>query len=85
MTRFYKVSHTLLAGLAKFFFNVKVTGLENVPPEGKILICSNHVSATDGIAVCAALRGDTRCVMIAMKGDVLAITWSTTRRSGSPR
>lgn len=56
MRKGYKVAHTILAGLVKVLFRVKITGLENDPGEGGILLCSNHVTLLDPICISASLR-----------------------------
>lgn len=56
MRKGYKVAHTILAGLIKFLFRVKVEGIENDPGEGGILLCSNHVTLLDPICISASLK-----------------------------
>lgn len=56
MRKGYKVAHTILAGLVKVLFRVKVKGLENDPGDGGILLCSNHVTLLDPICISASLR-----------------------------
>ena len=56
MRKGYKVAHTILAGLVRFLFRVKISGLENAPGEGGILLCSNHVTLLDPICISASLR-----------------------------
>lgn len=46
-TIFSKTSHIFL----KIFFKLEVTGLENIPKEGRAVICSNHVGVLDPILV----------------------------------
>ena len=58
MTPFYKTLYILLAWIVRIIFNVKTVGRENDPKkgEGPFIICANHISATDPIAIAAALR-----------------------------
>ncbi len=56
MRKGYKVAHTILAGLVRFLFRVKVEGLKNDPGEGGILLCSNHITLLDPICISAVLR-----------------------------
>ncbi len=56
MRKGYKVAHTILAGLVKVLFRVKISGLENDPGEGGILLCSNHITLLDPICISASLR-----------------------------
>lgn len=52
----YKKLHGILAGFFRFILRVKIKGQENEPSEGPLLICSNHVTLADPIAICASLR-----------------------------
>ena len=52
----YKKLHGILAGFFRFVLRVKIKGQENEPSEGPLLICSNHVTLADPIAICASLR-----------------------------
>ena len=56
MRKGYKFAHTVLAGLVRFIFRVKVKGLDNDPGCGAILLCSNHVTLLDPICINAVLR-----------------------------
>lgn len=58
MTRFYKTLYILLAWIVRIIFNVKVVGRENDPrvEDGPFIICANHISATDPIAMASAMR-----------------------------
>ncbi|MBQ8005679.1 MAG: 1-acyl-sn-glycerol-3-phosphate acyltransferase [Clostridia bacterium] len=56
MRKGYKIVHGILAGAVKFIFRVKVTGLENEPGPGGILLCSNHVTLLDPICINVVLR-----------------------------
>lgn len=56
MRKGYKVAHSILAGLVRVLFRVKVSGLENDPGEGGILLCSNHVTLLDPVCISAVLR-----------------------------
>jgi long-chain acyl-CoA synthetase len=41
--------------LSKLVFNLKVRGIDNLPPEGPYLICPNHQSYLDGVLITAVL------------------------------
>ncbi len=56
MRKGYKVVHGIVAGLVKFLLRVKVSGLENDPGSGGILLCSNHVTLADPICISAVLK-----------------------------
>ncbi len=54
----YAVAHFFLAWLARLIFLVRSEGKNNEPKldEGSYLVISNHISAIDGIAICAVTR-----------------------------
>ena len=58
MTPFYRTLHFLLAWIVRIIFNIKVVGRENQPKkgEGPFIICANHISAIDPIAIAVSLR-----------------------------
>ena len=50
--------------LPRFTDDVLVSGIENVPPEGPLLIASNHPGAYDGVAILAnIMRQDVKLVV----------------------
>ena len=51
---FYMKAHRILAPLIRFFFRIKASGLENIPKEGPIMFCSNHIAAKDPVMIAAA-------------------------------
>ena len=58
MTPFYKTLYILVAWIVRIIFNIKVVGRENDPKkgEGPFIICANHMSATDPVAIAVSLR-----------------------------
>lgn len=56
MTRAYKIVRFFFLGIVKLIFNIRVVGAENEPKDGAVLVCSNHISATDPVVVCAAMK-----------------------------
>lgn len=36
---------------ARFFFNIDIKGLENIPADGPLIVCSNHSSNWDGVLI----------------------------------
>ena len=58
MTRFYRILHILLGWLLRLMFNIKIIGRENEPAknEAPFIVCSNHISATDPVAIGVSLR-----------------------------
>ena len=52
--KLYKVLYAILAPLIRFFQRIHVSGTENIPKEGPVLICSNHMAIRDPILIAAA-------------------------------
>jgi 1-acyl-sn-glycerol-3-phosphate acyltransferase len=44
---FYEISRVVLRFLFKVLFRLKAHGVENIPREGGVLLCSNHISYLD--------------------------------------
>ncbi len=59
---FYMKAHRVLAPPIRFFQRVKAVGIENVPKEGGLMICANHIAAKDVILIAAALPRQIRFV-----------------------
>ncbi len=55
-SKFFRVMYALFSGVVKVLFNIRVVNPENEPDEGGCLICANHVSAADAVAICYAFR-----------------------------
>ena len=55
-TRSYRIIYAIFSGIVGFLFNIKVVNKEREPDDGGYVICANHVSATDPIALCYAFR-----------------------------
>lgn len=43
----YRLARRLVYGFFRFFFLVKVEGQHHIPKEGRVMICSNHISNLD--------------------------------------
>ena len=58
MTTFYRILRFILVLPLKLIFNIKVVGRENEPKkgEGPFIICANHISATDPVAIGVSLK-----------------------------
>jgi 1-acyl-sn-glycerol-3-phosphate acyltransferase len=52
----YWLLKVVLTPLLRFFFHIRVEGLENVPPDGPVILASNHVSFSDSIFLPLVLR-----------------------------
>ena len=49
--RSYRISHSVVAPLSKAIWRPTITGTENVPPTGGVLLASNHLSFIDSFAI----------------------------------
>lgn len=58
MTPFYRTLYVLVGWFVRLIFNIRVVGRENEPEkgEGPFIICANHISATDPVAIGVSLR-----------------------------
>ncbi len=57
---FYTGAHKCLAGFFRFLYRVKVTGAENAPAEGPVVVCANHLSNHDVIVLASSLKRPVR-------------------------
>ena len=55
-TRAYRIIYAIFSGIVGFLFNIKVVNGDREPDDGGYVVCANHVSATDPIALCYAFR-----------------------------
>ena len=46
---FYKFIKAIFAPILSIFWKIEVHGIENIPDEGKVILCSNHISNMDPI------------------------------------
>lgn len=58
MTPFYRCLHILVGWFVRIIFNIKVVGRKNEPSktEGPFIVCANHISASDPVAIGVSLR-----------------------------
>ena len=59
---FYAKAKVIVAPIYKFFMRVKAIGVENVPLDGGIVLCSNHIAAVDVISIGAVCPRQLTCV-----------------------
>lgn len=52
----YQKLHALLAPMIRFFQRTKVYGLENIPKDGPVMLCSNHIAIRDPILIAAVCK-----------------------------
>lgn len=48
---FYSIAKPIVAPLYRFFMRVKAYGVENVPLDGGIILCANHIAALDVVSI----------------------------------
>ncbi len=53
---FYSVAKKICSPICKMLYRVKVSGIENLPAEGGFVVCANHTSMTDVVALAASLN-----------------------------
>lgn len=51
----YNVIHKVLRFLFKLLFRLKIEGAENIPLDGGVLVCSNHLSNLDPVVLGTAI------------------------------
>ncbi len=59
---FYMKAHRIVAPIIRFFQRVKRYGIENIPKDGGLIICSNHIAAKDVVLIAAACPRQIRFV-----------------------
>ena len=59
---FYHFAVALLWPILHLIFPHRVTGLENVPGEGAVMLCSNHVSMLDPFFIAGAVKREIRFI-----------------------
>ena len=55
-TALYRAIKIIIGPLYRFFLNVRVRGKENIPAEGGVLLCPNHIAAVDVLSIAAVSR-----------------------------
>ena len=58
----YSFLKPIVAPIFRLLFNVRAVGKENVPLDGGVLLCPNHISAVDVIAVGAVCPRQITCI-----------------------
>lgn len=48
-SNFYRLIRKIFAPILSIFWKIEVRGKENIPNEGKVILCSNHISNMDPI------------------------------------
>ena len=82
--RFYRRMHFIFAGIFRFFLRVRVTGRENFPAEGGCLVCINHISAADVLAVSSIAPRRLRYLAKKELFKIPLIGWLIGRLGASP-
>lgn len=52
---FYKFARILLSIIFRLVFRLDIKGVDNIPEEGRIVLCSNHISLLDPIVLAIAI------------------------------
>jgi len=48
---FYRFARRIVIIFAHILYRIRVTGSEHIPPEGAVIICSNHIHGMDALAL----------------------------------
>ena len=54
MSKFYRFAKVVVGSIYKILFRIKVTGAQNIPTEGGIIMCANHTAYSDTIVLAIA-------------------------------
>lgn len=60
MNRFYRITKKLFGGLFKLLYRIKVVNPENEVLDRPYIVCSNHTSLMDVVAIVIAFKGQVR-------------------------
>ncbi len=61
-TPLYSVLKAVVSPVYRLIFNVRVKGKENVPKNGGVLLCPNHIAAVDVISIGAVCPRQITCI-----------------------
>lgn len=61
-TPLYQVLKVIVSPIYRLLFNVRVKGKENIPREGGVLLCPNHIAAVDVITIGVASPRQITCI-----------------------
>lgn len=48
---FYTFAKSLVKGIFKILYRIEVEGIDNIPKEGRAILCANHISNLDPIVL----------------------------------
>ena len=60
--RIYMTAHRFIAPLVRFFMGVHIEGKENIPTDGGVIVCANHIAVRDPILIAACFPRQIRYV-----------------------
>ena len=58
----YMAAHKIIAPLVRFFMGVQIEGKENIPENGGVIVCANHIAVRDPILIAACFPRQIRYV-----------------------
>ena len=64
--RFYNFVCGVLRAFSKIFFRMEITGQENIPDDGNLIIVANHKRVLDPVFMMASVR-NRRIIPVAKK------------------
>jgi len=54
MSKFYRFAKVFVGGIYRLIFRFQITGVENIPSAGGVIICANHTSNQDTLVLAIA-------------------------------
>lgn len=79
MTKFYAILRWLFRVFFTLIYPVKAVGVENIPAEGGVILCSNHLSMLDPFALIAFAPRAIRFMAKAELFDNRLFAWALTK------
>lgn len=61
-TALYSVLKVIVSPIYRLLFNVRVKGKQNLPKEGGVLLCANHIAALDVISIGVVCPRQITCI-----------------------
>ncbi|MGG6309611.1 lysophospholipid acyltransferase family protein [Paenibacillus macerans] len=71
----YNFCRSVLRFLYKLLFRLKASGLEHIPPEGGVLLCSNHISVFDPPTIGILLKRKVHFMAKKELFDIVGFGW----------
>ena len=80
-SKLYRFLAAIVRPLVHIFYRLEVRGLENIPADGRCIICPNHTSNIDPVLLIVTLR---RQIYFMAKAELFKNTWKAKLEAGDP-